>query len=50
MFYQETLSETKNVPACETVMKQQCDSRWEVNQQGQKVSGDFFSNYLCLKL
>ena len=40
----EELSEIKNVPVCETVMKQQCDSRWDVNEMGVKV---WLGDYNC---
>ena len=38
------LSEMKNVPVCETVTKQQCDSRWDVDQSGMKV---WLGDYNC---
>merc|ERR1712242_344083 len=31
------LSETKKLPECHNVTKQQCDSKWEVDATGQKV-------------
>jgi len=31
------ISETKKMPVCKTVSKQQCDSKWVVNEQGEKV-------------
>ena len=40
----EILKETKKTPHCETVTKQQCDSKWEINEYGQKV---FASNENC---
>ena len=31
------LSEVKKMPVCKTVSKQQCDSKWVINEQGEKV-------------
>ena len=37
-----TIEETKQMPDCRTEIKQQCDSRWEINAAGEKVwAGDF---------
>ena len=41
---QTVLRETKQVPQCRNVTQQVCDSRWEINQYGQKV---FASNENC---
>ena len=38
------LSETKKTPECKPVTKQQCDSKWEINEHGEKV---FASNENC---
>ena len=40
----QILTETKKTPHCETVTKQQCDSKWEINEHGEKV---FASNENC---
>ena len=40
----EELSEIKNVPVCEIVTKQQCDSKWDVDEQGVKV---WLGDYNC---
>ena len=39
-----TLKEIKQVPECRNVTKQVCDSKWEINAEGQKV---FASNENC---
>ena len=33
----KVLNETKKMPECTTVTKQQCDSKWEINANGEKV-------------
>jgi len=33
----KVLSEVKKMPVCKTVSKQQCDSKWVINEQGEKV-------------
>jgi len=33
----EVLEEVKKMPVCTTVTKQQCDSKWVINNQGEKV-------------
>ena len=33
----KVISEVKKMPVCKTVSKQQCDSKWVVNEQGEKV-------------
>merc|ERR1712129_490706 len=33
----EVLEEVKQMPVCTTVTKQQCDSKWVINDQGEKV-------------
>ena len=33
----EILTEIKKTPHCETVTKQQCDSKWDINENGEKV-------------
>ena len=33
----EVLEEAKKMPVCTTVTKQQCDSKWVINNQGEKV-------------
>ena len=33
----EVLEEVKKMPVCTTVTKQQCDSKWVINEQGEKV-------------
>ena len=38
------MSEMKKIPVCKKVSKQQCDSNWEVNEQGEKV---WVSNSNC---
>ena len=40
----KTLTEIKQVPECRNVTKQVCDSKWEINAEGQKV---FASNENC---
>ena len=40
----KTLKEIKQVPECRNVTKQVCDSKWEINAEGQKV---FASNENC---
>ena len=40
----KTLREVKQVPECHEVTKQVCDSKWEINAQGEKV---FASNENC---
>ena len=32
-----TLTETKQMPVCKNVTKEQCDSKWVINSQGEKV-------------
>ena len=36
----KTLREVKQVPECKQVTKQVCDSKWEINGQGDKVFAD----------
>ena len=38
------MREVKQVPECKQVTKQVCDSKWEINAQGEKV---FASNENC---
>ena len=33
----KVITEVKKMPVCRTVTKQQCDSKWVVNEQGEKV-------------
>jgi len=33
----ETITEMKKMPVCRNVTKQQCDTKWVVNEQGEKV-------------
>ena len=33
----KVITEVKQMPVCKTVSKQQCDSKWVVNEQGEKV-------------
>ena len=33
----ETITEIKKMPVCQTVTKQQCDTKWVVNELGEKV-------------
>ena len=43
----KTVREVKLVPECKQVTKQVCDSKWEINAQGEKV---FASNENCRDL
>ena len=33
----QTLTEVKKMPVCKNVTKQQCDTKWVINEQGEKV-------------